>query len=139
MQEIAAMDRIWDPLRRKFVTATPEERVRQWFVNVLATSASVPYHMMRSEAGFLFGEKKYRADIVVYGRNGLPLCVVECKRPDVEIDARVAEQAMRYNSVLDVKFLMLTNGNLTYIYILEHGTFVPFDHIPSYEEMLCRQ
>lgn len=133
------MDRIWDPLRKKLVTATPEERVRQWFIDVLVSSAGVPAHMMRSEVGFRFGDKRYRADIVVYGRNGRPLCVVECKKPDFGIGAGVAEQAMRYNSVLDVKFMMLTNGNLTYIYILEGGTFVPFDHIPSYQEMLCRQ
>ena len=133
------MDRIWDPLRKKFVTATPEERVRQWFVNVLRTSCGVPVTMMRTEAGFKFGRKQYRADIIVYGRDGSPLCVVECKQPGVDIDASVAEQAMRYNSVLDVKFLILTNGNLTYIYTLEGGTFVPCDHIPSYDEMLCRR
>lgn len=133
------MEQVWDPLRKKNVTATPEERVRQWFIMQLHENFKVPFSMMMSEAGFLFGGKRYRADIIVYGRNGCPLAVVECKRPDVGISAAVAEQAMRYNSVLCVKFLILTNGNLTYIYTLENGVFVRCGHIPSYEEMICQQ
>lgn len=131
------MEQIWDPLRKRNVTATPEERVRQWFILQLKEAFKVPGHLMMSEVGFRFGGKPYRADIIVYDRNASPLAVVECKRPDVALDAAVVEQAMRYNAVLGVKFLMLTNGNLTYIYTLKEGRFVPCDHIPSYEEMLC--
>lgn len=133
------MEQIWDPLRKRNVTATPEERVRQWFILQLKEAFKVPGHLMMSEVGFRFGGKPYRADIIVYDRNASPLAVVECKRPDVALDAAVVEQAMRYNAVLGVKFLMLTNGNLTYIYTLKEGRFVPCDHIPSYEEMLCLQ
>ena len=133
------MELIWDPLRKKNVAATPEERVRQWFITQLRDRFKVPVTMMMSEAGFLFGGKRYRADIIVYGRDGKPVAVVECKRPEVDLDASVAEQAMKYNSVLGVKFLILTNGNLTYIYTLENGVFVPCGHIPLYEEMICQR
>ena len=92
---------------------------------------------MNSEVGFKFGAKPWRADIVVFDRAGKPLAVVECKRPDVALDARVIEQAMRYNSVLGVRFLFVTNGNLTYLYRLEGDTFVPLERIPTFEEMLC--
>ena len=135
----AVMELIWDPLRKKNVTATPEERVRQWFIIQLRDRFKVPVTMMMSEAGFLFGGKRYRADIIVFGRDGKPVAVVECKRPDVALDAAVAEQAMKYNSVLGVKFLILTNGNLTYLYTLENGVFVPCGHIPLYEEMICQR
>ena len=131
------MELIWDPLRRKEVAATPEERVRQWFIIQLRDTFGVPEHMMNSEVGFKFGAKSWRADIVVYDRAGKPLAVVECKRPDVALDARVIEQAMRYNSVLGVRFLFVTNGNLTYLYRLEGDTFVPLERIPTFEEMLC--
>ena len=133
------MELIWDPLRKKNVAATPEERVRQWFITQLRDRFKVPVTMMMSEAGFLFGGKRYRADIIVYGRDGKPVAVVECKRPEVDLDASVAEQAMKYNSVLGVKFLILTNGNLTYLYTLENGVFVPCGHIPLYEEMICQR
>lgn len=130
---------LWDPLRKKNVTATPEEQVRQWFILQLRDCFGVPAHLMMSEVGFRFGEKLYRADILVYGRNASPLAVVECKRPDVPIDSRVIEQAMRYNSVLGVRFLVLTNGNLTYLYKLEGRSFVPCERFPDYEEMICQQ
>ena len=133
------MEQIWDPLRKMMVTATPEERVRQWFIMQLRDAFGVPEHMMRSEVGFRYGRKPWRADIVAYDRAGAPLLVVECKRPDVALDGKVLRQAMRYNSVLDVRFLVVTNGNLTYLYRLEGGVFVPCERIPAYEEMVCRR
>ena len=133
------MEQIWDPLRKKMVTATPEERVRQWFILQLRDRFGVPEHMMRSEVGFRYGRKPWRADVVVFDRAGEPLLVVECKRPDVALDEKVLRQAMRYNSVLNVRFLVVTNGNLTYLYRLEGGVFVPCERIPAYEEMVCQR
>ena len=131
------METIWDPLRRKQVAATPEERVRQWFIIQLRDTFGVPEHMMRSEVGFRFGAKPYRADILVYDRDGAPLLVTECKRPGITLTPAVLEQAMRYNSVLRVKFLVVTNGKMTYLYRLEGETFVPCERFPGYEEMQC--
>ena len=131
------MEQIWDPLRKMMVTATPEERVRQWFIMQLRDAFGVPEHMMRSEVGFRYGRKPWRADIVVYDRAGAPLLVTECKRPGVPLDEKVLRQAMHYNSVLSVRFLVVTNGNLTYLYRLEGERFVPTDRFPGYEEMLC--
>ena len=131
---------LFDPLRRKEVADTPEERVRQWFISLLQDSAAVPAGLMMSEAALDYGGKPYRADIVVYDRSAAPLAIVECKRPEVKIDASVAEQAMRYNIVLGVAFLFLTNGKNTYLYQREGDVFRAMDHLPSYEEMLqCRR
>lgn len=47
---------VWDPLRKKNVTLTPEERVRQWFISVLRDVMKVPMHMMMSEVGMKYGE-----------------------------------------------------------------------------------
>lgn len=131
------MDRLWDPLRRKEVAATPEEQVRQWFIaEVLVKTAAVPAHLMMSETGFQWGSKKYRADVLVYDRSARPLAVVECKRPDVPLSAEVAAQAMRYNAVLDVRWIFLTNGGSTLAFRREDGQFRPFTRIPSYAQML---
>ena len=131
------METIWDPLRRKEVAATPEEQVRQWFITaVLRDTVKVPMHMMMSEGGFRYGNKQYRADILVSDRSAKPLAVVECKRPDVEITAAVAEQAMRYNAVLDVRWIFLTNGRTTLIFKREGDRFVPAKVVPDYEGML---
>lgn len=130
---------LWDPLRKKTVAATPEEQVRQWFILQLRDVFRVPMHMMMSECALEFGRKKYRADLLVYDRSGLPLAVVECKRPSVELSGPVVEQAMRYNAALGVSFIILTNGKMTYIYRLECGKFVPCTCVPDYEEMLTCQ
>jgi hypothetical protein len=94
---------VWDPLRKKEVALTPEEKVRQWCIGVLRDKMGVPAHLMMSEAGFKLGEKQFRADILVYDRQARPLVVVECKRPEVELTQEVLDQAIRYNMVLDVK------------------------------------
>ena len=131
------MELIWDPLRKREVAATPEERVRQWFIRELRDTFGVPEHLMRSEVSFRFGAKPYRADILVYDRNAAPLLVVECKRPEVALSPAVLEQAMRYNSVLSVRFLAVTNGKMTYLYRLDGERFVPCERFPGYEEMVC--
>lgn len=137
---------IWDPLRRKNVALTPEESVRQWFIGVLRDEAGVPLSLMRSEVAFTFGEeigglsgakkKRYRADIVVYDRALHPVMTVECKRPDVDLTEETARQAMRYNSVLNVKWLVLTNGNKTMIFHRrEDGVFAAESALPGYDTM----
>jgi len=122
---------VWDPLRKKEVALTPEEQVRQWFISVLAEEMNVPMHMMMSEVPIELGKKKFRADIVVYGRDLSPVAVIECKRPEVDLTKEVLEQAVRYNIVLGVRYIFITNGNGTYIYGPQGFT----SHAPSYEEM----
>ena len=135
---MAARQKIWDPLRRKMVTLTPEERVRQWMVAVLRDGAGVPVHQMMSEVEMHFGDadKTWRADVLVYGRGGTPLTVVECKRPDVALTPAVLEQALRYDCVLDVRCIVITNGTETRVYVREDGKWTGADHFLSYEEML---
>ncbi len=128
--------KIWDPLRKREVALTPEERVRQWCIGVLAESLKIPMHMMMSEAGFKLGEKQFRADILVYDRKARPLVVVECKRPEVELTGEVLDQAVRYNMVLDVKYMIITNGTNTYMLKKEEGGFRPVENVPTYEEMI---
>ena len=140
---IEDMRTVFDPLRRKEVALTPEEEVRQWCIKVLADQLHVPLHMMMSEAAFRLGEKKFRADILVYDRQAKPLAVIECKRPEVELSREVLDQAVRYNMVLNVAYMIITNGRQTFACRrMEtdgrlHYSFI--DKVPSYNEMICRQ
>ena len=130
---------IWDPLRKKEVALTPEERVRQWCIGVLAGQMQVPMHLMMSEAGFKLGGKQFRADIIVYDRNVQPLMVVECKRPEVELTQDALDQAIRYNMVLDVRYMIITNGTRTFICRRQGEGFTFMDTVPTYNEMVCQQ
>ena len=127
---------VWDPLRKKEVALTPEERVRQWCIGVLRDKMGVPVHMMMSEAGFKLGDKQFRADILVYDRQARPLMVVECKRPEVELSQEVLDQAIRYNLVLYVKYIIITNGTKTFICRRGDAGYKFIDTVPDYEQML---
>ena len=139
------MEKVWDPLRKKLVALTPEEKVRQWFIGVLMETFQVPAHMMMSEVALKFGDKPYRADILVYGRDTAPLMVVECKREDVELDRDVLEQALKYNLALGVKYIVITNGQKTFGFKrvetagqTGHEDEVPFEQMksfPTWEDM----
>ena len=133
---IEDMRTVFDPLRRKEVALTPEEEVRQWCIKVLAGQLQVPMHMMMSEVGFKLGGKQFRADILVYDRSAQPLMVVECKRPDIVLDQEVMDQAIRYNMVLNVKYIIITNGTRTYICGRQGEGYSFLDKAPVYQEML---
>ena len=130
---------VWDPLRKKEVALTPEERVRQWFISVLSSRFGCPHHMMMSEAGFKLGGKQFRADILVYDRKMKPVVVVECKRPEVPLANDVLDQAVRYNMVLNVRYIVITNGPDTVIlhrYDDNGGIrYAVTDTLPDYNEM----
>lgn len=134
---------IWDPLRKKEVALTPEEKVRQWFIGLLHDHMKVPMHMMMSEVGFKLGQKMFRADILVYDRQARPIAVVECKRPEVALTEEVLQQAVRYNMVLNVRYIMITNGSRTCVCERrDAGTgpkFVFVNEVPDYEKMICQQ
>ena len=111
---------IWDPLRKKDVAHTPEEDVRQWFIVQLQRLMGVPGHMMMSEVGFSLGQK------------------VECKRPDVALDRDVLDQAVRYNMVLNVRYIFITNGKSTFVCrrkAVEDPGYEFVGTLPSYDEM----
>ena len=136
---MAERQTIWDPLRKKEVALTPEERVRQWFIGVLSQQMQVPMHMMMSEVGFKLGEKQFRADLLVYDRSTQPLVVVECKRPEVELSSEVLDQVIRYNMVLNVRYIVITNGVKTFICRRQGEGYAFIDSVPKYNEMLCQQ
>ena len=133
------MNKVWDPLRKKMVSLTPEEKVRQWFIGVLRDTLKVPVHMMMSEVSLRFGEKPFRADILVYGRDTSPLMVVECKREDVEMSREVLEQALKYNLVLGARFIVITNGNKTFGFRSTGDEASPFEQLKSFPDWEAMQ
>ena len=100
---------VLDPVRRRWVALTPEEEVRQGVIAMLHEHYGYPLEVMQVEGAIEVNGLSRRCDIVVY-RDAAPYMIVECKRPDVAITQKVCDQACRYNTVLRVPLLMLTNG-----------------------------
>ncbi len=131
------MPTVFDPLRGKEVALTPEEKVRQGFISFLRDECAVPLSLMNSEVSFTYGQKHFRADILVFDRKGAPLMVVECKNEDVPLSSLTVRQALRYHAALNVSYIAITNGKLCHVYGKDPGgKFLPLNHIPHYEEML---
>jgi len=85
---------VWDPLRKKEVALSAEEKVRQSVIAFLHGKCGVPLSLMNSEVAFDYGRKHFRADIVVFDRKGEPLMVVECKRDGEKISSKRRFQRM---------------------------------------------
>lgn len=132
------MKKIFDPLRKKNVALTPEEEVRQLTIKALAESAGVPMTHMESEWSFKFNGLQYRADIVVFDRSLKPVMLVECKAPSVKLSQMTIDQTIRYNFVLKVRYILITNGKTSYLCRLdeEAGAYMAADSFPTYEKMI---
>lgn len=101
---------IFDIVRKRYVALTPEEQVRQDVIHYLHKQLGYPLELMQVEAAISLNNTVKRCDIVVYNRSLQPVMIVECKKNSVAVDAKVLEQASRYNLVLHVPYLFLTNG-----------------------------
>lgn len=101
---------ILDVLRRRFVALTPEEWVRQNFIQYLINEGKYPPGLMGIETMFRYNKLKRRTDILVHNRLGEPVMIVECKAPEVKIDEKVFDQIVRYDMNFKVPYLVVTNG-----------------------------
>lgn len=128
---------ILDPLRRKFVALTPEEWVRQHFVNFLLREKGYPAALIANEIQIDLNKLKKRCDSVVYNRDLSPLMIIEYKAPDVDITQQVFDQIVRYNIVLKVKYLIVSNGLNHYCCIMDYHkqSFSYLSDIPNYTDL----
>ena len=109
---------IFDRFRKKYVVLTPEEWVRQNFLNYLVSTLQYPAALIGIEKEVYLGELKKRCDIVVYSKATKPWMIVECKEMGVPLSQATLEQIVRYHMVVPAAFLVITNG--VYTWCCEH-------------------
>ncbi len=112
--------KVFDMVRRKYVSLTPEEWVRQHLLHYLVQDKVVPKSLIGIEKKILVNNIVKRTDLVVYSRDAKPLLIAECKAPSIKITQKTFDQAARYNLSLHVKYFVLTNGMVTYCCTLDH-------------------
>ncbi len=123
VREVEGDRQIWDPLRRKWLILTPEEWVRQHTIGWLVSQRHIPELRISQEYPVDVNGQNQRADIVVFDENAKPYILVECKAPDIILDHEVVMQAMRYNSVIQARYVLLTNGLKLYGYEYADGKY----------------
>jgi hypothetical protein len=102
------------------VKLTPEEWVRQNFVQYLISEGKYPPGLIGIEIMFSLNKLKRRVDILIHNRQGKPVMIVECKEPEVKIDDKVFEQIVNYNMALKVPYIVVTNGIDHYACKIDH-------------------
>ena len=128
---------IFDIIRRRYVALTPEEWVRQHFVHFLLAHKGYPQALMANEVQVQLNGTKKRCDTVLYRRDLTARMIVEYKAPEIEITQKVFDQITRYNMVLKVDYLIVSNGLNHYCCHIDYNTktylFLP--EIPHYSEL----
>jgi len=111
---------ILDTIRRKYVRLTPEEWVRQNFVQYLINEGKYPPGLIGIEVMFSLNRLKKRVDILIHNRRGEPVMIVECKEPEVKLEDKVFDQIVVYNMAFKVPYLVVTNGIDHYAFRVNH-------------------
>ena len=132
---------IFDCLRAKFVSLTPEEWVRQHFVNYLINFKGYPISRMANEVGLNQNGLCRRCDTVVYDSAAYPLMIVEYKAPTIAVSPKVFDQIVRYNMVMRVPWLAVSNGMRHYCCRVDFdsATYRFVKEIPEYPRLDCRE
>jgi hypothetical protein len=129
---------IFDSLRKKFVRLTPEEWVRQNFVQFLIIEKNYSVSLIVIEASVKVNNNPQRADLVVFDRSGNPALVAEFKAPEVKISQQTFDQIVRYNMQLKVPFLIVSNGLEHYCCRINYddNLYAFLAEIPEFSEVL---
>lgn len=128
---------IFDVIRRRYVALTPEEWVRQHFVHFLLTYKGYPQALMANEVQLQLNGTKKRCDTVLYWRDLTARMIIEYKAPEIEITQAVFDQITRYNMVLKVDYLVVSNGMRHYCCRMdyERNSYTFLKDIPDYSSL----
>ena len=101
---------VWCIIRKKSLVLTPEEWVRQHLIHFLIQEKQIPIGLIAAEMAIEINQLSRRCDVVVFGSDGKPRLIVECKAPEINLTEKTFNQIAQYNAALNVDLLMVTNG-----------------------------
>jgi hypothetical protein len=128
------VNEVFDIIRKKWIALTPEEWVRQNWIQFLCTEKKYPSSLIAVEKEIHLGELKKRSDLVIYNRQSLPWMIIECKEMEVALSQKTIDQILRYHISLPAKYLVITNGTYSIGYKKEKGQFFEIDLFPDFED-----
>lgn len=138
---LAGKPGIFDVFRRKYVALTPEEWVRQHLLHFLCLEKGYPQTRISVEKGLLVEGQERRYDAVVFDDIHQMLLLIECKAPHIALKQEVFDQAARYNSLLQVPFLLISNGMQHHMVKVDHqaGRYLFASDLLSYADLLAER
>lgn len=128
----AGQEFIFDEWRKRWVFLSPEEWVRQNFMQYLVHVKKYPASLIALEKEIHLGELVKRFDILVYGKDTKPFMIIECKEMNVPLNESVLSQAMRYNISLRVPYIVITNGSWCCAFTGKDGKLEELNALPVF-------
>jgi hypothetical protein len=128
---------IFDIIRKKYLQLTPEEWVRQNFIQFLTEEKKYPKSLFSIEKGIKVSNTQKRVDIAIFNKNKQIEVLIECKAPEVKITQKAFDQIARYNLTLNAKYLVVTNG-LSHFYAMmdnKNKKYIFLKELPVYKSI----
>jgi len=125
---------IFDMIRKKNIVLTPEEWVRQNFIQFLIKEKKYPKSLIAVEKQLQVNNVVKRTDILIFNKSGVPYIIVECKSSNVKITQDTFDQIARYNLKLNAIYLIVTNGLQHFYCKMDHQKmkYIFLNEIPDY-------
>lgn len=131
IRETEGKEWIFDELRKQWVRLSPEEWVRQNILQYFLQVMNIPASLIAVEKEIKIGELRKRFDILVY-KSSSPWLMVECKEMNVPIDESVLKQVLHYNTGIQVPYVMVSNGNMSYAFEINEQGIHTLEKLPLY-------
>lgn len=140
---------IYDFIRKKWVKATPEEKVRQSLIKKMIDELSYPRELITIEKALSeipstsLAKKDFpdrRVDVLCFVKESssqlVPLLLIECKECSSMIDV-AKQQVIGYNHFVRAPFIGVAhpNGVEFGYYETKTGKYVFFNKLPSYHAL----
>lgn len=125
-----------DPIRKRWVAATPEERVRQSLLRQMLGPLGFPKGLLVVEGKLAH---RRRGDILVYRSHGdtlSPLLLVECKAETVDTQSYL--QVVGYNASFAAPFFCLAHAGGIQTFWHEGDRVQSVQFLPPYQQLLSR-
>jgi hypothetical protein len=123
---------VFDPVRKRWVSLTPEEWVRQHLLFFLVQKCTYPSEAIAVEKTIQVGERTKRFDVLIYDALHRPWLAVECKSTDVRLDSAVLHQLLVYNQTLHVPYLAVVNGEQAVLFQIVDGQLASMVQFPAW-------
>jgi hypothetical protein len=131
MKQEGEKEFIFDAFRKLWVRLTPEEWVRQNFLQYIVQVKGYPASLIAVETEIKLNDLRKRCDIVVY-KNSIPWMIIECKEMNEPLNEAVLQQVLRYNISIPSVYLVITNGNATNAWELQDGNAAQLAELPAW-------
>jgi hypothetical protein len=139
--------KLYDSLRKKWIEATPEEKVRQKWIQIMIHELGFPSSMISLEKslqeaslqGKGIAPPNRRLDLICYTKNEegtlAPLLIVEFKA--TPLHSQAIEQIIRYNTYIGAKYVAVANdlAIMLGMYDPEKNEYHFTSDLPPYQEL----